>query len=158
MAKKQKKNKNKNTKRYAFFFFLFKAAPMAHGSSQARGQIRAAAEAYTTATAIPDLSHILDLLWSLQQCWILKPGSKAKDQTASSRTLCWVFLTQWATTGTPNKKVFLMNRFFFPIDTKDCVLKDILNFCSIQEFFKLIETQSNLAQAQKRIYLCIWEG
>ena len=41
------------------------AAPVACGSSQARGPIRAAAAAYTTATAtataMQDLSHICDL-------------------------------------------------------------------------------------------------
>ena len=33
----------------SFFFSLLTAAPATHGSSQARGQIRAAAETYTTA-------------------------------------------------------------------------------------------------------------
>jgi len=37
------------------------AAPVAYRSSLARGQIRAPAEAYTTAMATPDLSHICDL-------------------------------------------------------------------------------------------------
>ena len=37
-------------------FIYFMVIPVAYGSSQARGQIRAAAEAYTTATATPDLS------------------------------------------------------------------------------------------------------
>ena len=37
--------------------------------------------AYATATASPDPSHICDLCYSLQQCWIPKPLSRAKDQT-----------------------------------------------------------------------------
>ena len=37
--------------------------------------------AYTTATAIRDLSHICDLHHSSQQCWIFNPLSKARDQT-----------------------------------------------------------------------------
>ena len=45
------------------FFFLFKAAHAAHGSSRARCQIGAAAEAYTTATATPDSSCLCDLHW-----------------------------------------------------------------------------------------------
>ena len=56
---------------YFFSFFLFMAAPAAHGSSQATGQIRTAAEAYARATATPDLSHISDLHHGLQQRRIL---------------------------------------------------------------------------------------
>ena len=37
--------------------------------------------AYTTATAMPDPSHICDLRHSSWQCWILNPLSKARDQT-----------------------------------------------------------------------------
>ena len=37
--------------------------------------------AYTTATAVPDLSHVCDLDHSSQQCWILNPLSKARDST-----------------------------------------------------------------------------
>ena len=42
------------------FFFLFMAVPAAYGSSPARGRIGVAGEAYTTATATSDLSHICD--------------------------------------------------------------------------------------------------
>ena len=79
-------------------FFIFAATPAAHVSSQARGWIRAAAEAYTMAMAIPDLSRIFDLCCSLRQWQILNPVSKARGQTCilmSSQTLRWVlkFLT-----------------------------------------------------------------
>ena len=37
-------------------------------------------QAYTTATAMPDLSHICDLHQSSWQCWILNPLSQARDQ------------------------------------------------------------------------------
>ena len=40
LTKRQKISWNKL---YLFFFLLFRATPVAHGSSQARGQIRAAA-------------------------------------------------------------------------------------------------------------------
>ena len=56
----------------AIFFFL-KAALTAYGSSWARGGIRAAAEAYATATATWYLSR------SSKQCRILNPLSKNKD-------------------------------------------------------------------------------
>ena len=36
--------------------------------------------AYTTAKAMPDLSHICDLRHSLWQRWILNPLSEARDQ------------------------------------------------------------------------------
>ena len=38
-------------------------------------------QAYTKAMAMPDLRHICDLRCSLQQRWILKPLSEARDQT-----------------------------------------------------------------------------
>ena len=47
------------------------ATPSAYGSSWARGQIGAAAKAYATATATPDLSCICDLHHSLWQHQIL---------------------------------------------------------------------------------------
>ena len=61
---------------------LFRATPRAYGSSQARGQIRAAAACpYTTATATPDLRRICDLYHSLQKWQILNPLSVARDWT-----------------------------------------------------------------------------
>ena len=66
-SNKKSDNNDNNSATYVFnsFFFLFTAAPEACGSSQARGQIEAAAEAYTTATATPDLSCICNLCCSL---------------------------------------------------------------------------------------------
>ena len=60
-------------------FFLFMASPAAYESSQARGGIRVATEAYTT--AVPDPSYIYNLLCTFQQHWILKPVSEARDRT-----------------------------------------------------------------------------
>ena len=54
---------------FIFIYYLFRVTPTAYGSSQARGQIRAAA--YVTATAMQDQSCVCDLNRSLQQCWIL---------------------------------------------------------------------------------------
>ena len=61
--------------------FLFTATPAAYGSSQPRGPIRATPAAYTTATAMPDLSHVCNLCCSFWQRQILNPLSKARDQT-----------------------------------------------------------------------------
>ena len=66
------------------FLFIFLLPPAAYGSSQARGQIRAAAETYTTATATQDPSCICDLHHSLWQYQILNPLNEARDRTASS--------------------------------------------------------------------------
>ena len=46
-----------------------------------RGGLRAAAEAYATATATRDPSHVLDLHHSSWQCWFLNPLSEARDPT-----------------------------------------------------------------------------
>ena len=66
-----------------FFFFLFRAVPTAHGSSQVRSLTRARLPAYATATATPDpsRSHICNLHHSSEQCRILNPLSRARDQT-----------------------------------------------------------------------------
>ena len=58
---------------------LFRATPVAYGSSQAQGPIRAAAAVYTTATTTWDLSHICDLYHSSGQCQILNLLSEARD-------------------------------------------------------------------------------
>ena len=57
------------------------SAPVAYGNSWARGQIRAAAEANATATAMLDPSCICDLPCSLLQHWILNPLREARGQT-----------------------------------------------------------------------------
>ena len=48
--------------------------------------------AYTTATAVatPDPNHICNLLYSLQQCWIVNPLIEAKDQTHILMNTSWV--------------------------------------------------------------------
>ena len=63
-----------------FFLFLFRATPVAYGSSQARGWIGAAVEAYTTAAATPNLSHTCKIYYTFQQPQIPNPLSKARDQ------------------------------------------------------------------------------
>jgi len=59
--------------------YLSRAIAAAYGVSQARGQIVAAALAYTTATEIQDPGHVCDLHHSSRQCQILNPLSKARD-------------------------------------------------------------------------------
>ena len=62
-----------NTQNLLLFFFFFIAIPVAYGSSQAKGQVQAAAGAYTIATTTQDLSCICNLFW------ILNPLSKARN-------------------------------------------------------------------------------
>ena len=66
------------------------ATPAAYGNSQPRGRIGAAAEAYSTATAMQDLTCICGRCHSLRQCWVLNPLSEASDAPASSGRLCWI--------------------------------------------------------------------
>ena len=79
------------------FFSLFRATPGAYGSSQARGQIGAAAEVYTTETATLYPNYICDLhssLWQHQILNPLRPGIKPISSWILVR-----FLTCWATIG-----------------------------------------------------------
>ena len=39
--------------------------------------------AYTTATAMKDLSHVCDLHHGSWQCWILNPLNKVRDRTCT---------------------------------------------------------------------------
>ena len=70
---------------YSLLFCFFRAMHVAYGSSQARGQIR---------TVYASLYH------SSQQCRILRPLSKARDQTCILTDTSRVRLC-CATTGTP---------------------------------------------------------
>ena len=57
-------------------------------------------QAYTTATATPDPSHVCDLHRSSQQRQILNPRSEARDGTHIFMDTSWVHHL-WATVGTP---------------------------------------------------------
>ena len=84
-----------------FFGFFFRATPTAHGGYQARGLTELQLPAYTTATAMPDLSHICDLHHSLWQCQILNLLSEPRDWTCnlmvpSQIHFCWAMMgTLW---------------------------------------------------------------
>ena len=85
---------------YLFIYFcLFRAAPAAHGSSQARGWIRATAVGLHHSSAMWDPSHILNLQHSSQPRWILNPVSEVRDGTCILMDTSQ-FHYHWATTGT----------------------------------------------------------
>ena len=89
-----------------FLFSFFRAAPMAYGGSQARGQIELQLLAYTTATATPDPSWVCDLHHNSQQHRIINPLSKASDWTHNFMVSNWIRF-RCAVTGTPHTSVFL---------------------------------------------------
>ena len=71
-----------------FFFGLFRATLMAYGCPQVRGWIRAELPAYTTATAMQDLSCIWYLYHSSQHRWILTHWARPGIKPASS----WILI------------------------------------------------------------------
>ena len=86
---------------YLFIFsFLFRAALTAYGSSWARAESELQLRAYTTATAMRDLSHVCNLDHSSQHRQILNPLSKPRDQTCILRETSRVHY-HWATIETP---------------------------------------------------------
>ena len=83
-------------------------APVAYGSSQAKGWIGAEAEACAIATTMPDPSCICGLHCNSRQCQILNPVSKVRDRTHILMDTSWIHY-RWATLETP--KFFLYLRF-----------------------------------------------
>ena len=65
------------------FFFFFCLSGLQHMELPRLGvESELQLQAYTTATAMPDLSHVCNLHHSLQQHWILNPLREARDQTS----------------------------------------------------------------------------
>ena len=75
--------------RQDFFFFFF--TYLQHMEVlRLRGELEVQPLAYTTATAMPDLSHIQDLCHNLWQCQIVNPLSEARHQTHILMDTSWV--------------------------------------------------------------------
>ena len=66
---------------WVFFFLLFRAAPMAYVSSQARGRIEAIAACLCHSHSNKGSEPCLQLQHSSQQPGILNPLSEARDET-----------------------------------------------------------------------------
>ena len=64
-----------------FFFCLFRATPMAHGGSKARGRIGAVATGLCQSHSNTGLSSVCNLHHSSWQRQLLNPLSKARDRT-----------------------------------------------------------------------------
>ena len=63
------------------FFFFFQGCTCSLEGHRLGVESELQLQAYTTAKAIPNLGHIYDLHWSLQQCQIFNSPSKARDAT-----------------------------------------------------------------------------
>ena len=63
---------------FFFFFLIFRAALETYESFQAR-QLQLQLPAYTTATAMQDLSHVYKLHHNSQQHWIPDPLSEVRN-------------------------------------------------------------------------------
>ena len=81
-----------------FYFFIFFRAKGAAPRLGVESELQLLV--YTTATAMPDPSHICDLHHGSRQCWIINPLIKARDWTLILTGISWVHFL-WATTGTP---------------------------------------------------------
>ena len=83
------------------FIFLFRATPVAYGSSQARGWIRATAASLHRSHSNARSNNICDLWCCWRQCQLLNPPEQGQGLNPSPHK-CYVrFLTCWTTTGTP---------------------------------------------------------
>ena len=81
-------------------FWFFRAAPVAYGSSQARGLMGAIAAGLRHRHSNTDLSHVFDLHHSSWQCRTLNPLSKAEDRNLNLMVPSQVRFC-CATTGIP---------------------------------------------------------
>ena len=119
-------------------FFLFRAAPKACGSSQARGRIRAAAAGLHHS---PSNTRYKGHLWSmlhLHQCWILNPLSEAGGGTCILMDASQVRF-RWATMGTPR------------LDVTRCILIQVLT----HEIPPFLAVEFHVLALLRFTFLCI---
>ena len=77
-----------------YFFFVFLGLHPWHIEVPRLVESELSLPAYTTATAMPDLTCICDLHHSSQQCWMLNPMSKAGIKPTSSWILVRFITTE----------------------------------------------------------------
>ena len=94
-----------------FFFFFFRAAPLAYGSSQARGWIGTAATGLCHSHSNAGSKLHCDLHCSSQQLQILKPLSGARDGAWNLMDTSQIHYC-WATMGTPILYVLITFWFY----------------------------------------------
>ena len=86
---------------FVFCFLFFRAAGVAYGNSQVRGQIGAPAANLYHSHSVPDLSGVCNLHCSSWPHCIPNPLSEARDPTCILMDTSQVHFC-WATTGTPS--------------------------------------------------------
>ena len=102
---------------FIFNFWLFRATPMAYGSSQARGEkLKLQLLGYTTATGTRDSSRVPNLHHSSWQCQIPDPLSEARNQTHILMDPSWI-LFRCATAGTGSHSFQLDGTEFHGFET-----------------------------------------
>ena len=84
----------------SFFFLLFRATPQHREVPRIGVKLELQLPAYTTVTAMQDLSCVCDLHHSSQQCGIPNPLSKARDRTPILMATSWDHY-HWAATELP---------------------------------------------------------
>ena len=96
---------------FSFFLFFVLLGPHLQHMEVRRLGVNSELQlpAYTTATAMQDLSHICDLHHSSRQCQILNRLSEARDQIRILMDASWV--NHRATTRTPQVSYFSMHQF-----------------------------------------------
>ena len=114
--------------RYIHIFFFFSGLHLQHTEDLGLGvQLELQLPAYTTARATQVLSCICNLCCSLQECWILNPLSKARDQTLILTDTTQV-LHHWATMGTLVNFLSKVYLVFFclchPLNNVDVAIAD----------------------------------
>ena len=114
---------------FFFFFLLFRASHTAHGGSQARGRIRAAAASYSHSTTDP--SSFCDLHHSSWQHWTLNPLSKARDLTCNLMVPSQICFN-WATMGTPQITFSYETGFYTLVNIQHWSLKAMVYFKKIK--------------------------
>ena len=128
-----------------FFFFspLFRAAPSAHGSSQARGRTGATAAGlhHSNGKSEPHL-------WPSRQLMAMPdpdPVSKAEDQTCIFRDTAWLCF-RCTTMGTPNRQL-LVSLIFFTVFLSSSLGNRVMSSLTQWLFASVLFT----------MYLCIFQ-
>ena len=91
---------------YVCMYLLFRATPVAYGSSRLGLESEPQLLAYATATAMQVSSHVWGIHHSSGQCWFPHPQSEARDWTCILMDTSWIPLG-CATMGNPEILCFL---------------------------------------------------
>ena len=90
---------------FSFFFFVFLGPHLQHIEVPSLGaESELQPLAYTTATAVPDPSHVCDLHHTSWQRWILNPLNEARNRTCVLMDTSQIHF-HWGMTGTPQLKI-----------------------------------------------------